>query len=72
MVQVRAMNHVIDKGQALYWGTSEWTAQVRPRISSLTRADWASARPNGEHGCPSGMQCRITCARSVVLRSFKF
>lgn len=27
--QVRAMNHVIDKGQVLYWGTSEWTAQVR-------------------------------------------
>ncbi|CAJ2673645.1 unnamed protein product [Trifolium pratense] len=24
---VRAMNHVIDKGWAFYWGTSEWTAQ---------------------------------------------
>jgi voltage-dependent potassium channel beta subunit len=24
---VRAMNHVIDKGWAFYWGTSEWSAQ---------------------------------------------
>ncbi|GMH32412.1 hypothetical protein BSKO_00246 [Bryopsis sp. KO-2023] len=24
---VRAMNHVIEKGQAFYWGTSEWSAQ---------------------------------------------
>jgi voltage-dependent potassium channel beta subunit len=24
---VRAMNHVIDHGKALYWGTSEWPAQ---------------------------------------------
>eukprot|EP00005_Dracoamoeba_jomungandri_P005204 CAMPEP_0174261542 /NCGR_PEP_ID=MMETSP0439-20130205/11485_1 /TAXON_ID=0 /ORGANISM="Stereomyxa ramosa, Strain Chinc5" /LENGTH=374 /DNA_ID=CAMNT_0015346029 /DNA_START=35 /DNA_END=1156 /DNA_ORIENTATION=- len=24
---VRAMNHVIDKGLAFYWGTSEWSAQ---------------------------------------------
>jgi voltage-dependent potassium channel beta subunit len=24
---VRAMNHVIDQGKALYWGTSEWPAQ---------------------------------------------
>lgn len=24
---VRAMNHVIEKGQAFYWGTSEWNAQ---------------------------------------------
>ena len=24
---VRAMNHVIDQGKALYWGTSEWSAQ---------------------------------------------
>jgi aryl-alcohol dehydrogenase-like predicted oxidoreductase len=23
---VRAMNHVIDSGKALYWGTSEWSA----------------------------------------------
>jgi aryl-alcohol dehydrogenase-like predicted oxidoreductase len=23
---VRAFNHVIDKGMALYWGTSEWSA----------------------------------------------
>lgn len=23
---VRAMNHVIDRGKALYWGTSEWSA----------------------------------------------
>ena len=52
MVQVRAMNHVIEKGQALYWGTSEWTAQVRPQISASTRAGWSSARPIGEHRCP--------------------
>lgn len=25
---VRAMNHVIDQGKALYWGTSEWSAQA--------------------------------------------
>jgi len=24
---VRAMNHIIDKGYAFYWGTSEWSAQ---------------------------------------------
>jgi voltage-dependent potassium channel beta subunit len=24
---VRAMNHVIDQGKALYWGTSEWPAE---------------------------------------------
>ncbi|KAF8488692.1 NADP-dependent oxidoreductase domain-containing protein [Gautieria morchelliformis] len=24
---VRAFNHVIEKGQAFYWGTSEWTSQ---------------------------------------------
>ncbi|CAG8647530.1 400_t:CDS:2 [Rhizophagus irregularis] len=24
---VRAFNYVIDKGKALYWGTSEWSAQ---------------------------------------------
>ncbi len=24
---VRAFNHIIDKGQAFYWGTSEWSAQ---------------------------------------------
>ncbi|MEM6734410.1 MAG: aldo/keto reductase, partial [Myxococcota bacterium] len=24
---VRAMNHIIDKGQAFYWGTSEWSAR---------------------------------------------
>lgn len=24
---VRAMNYVIDKGWAYYWGTSEWSAQ---------------------------------------------
>jgi len=24
---VRAMSHLIDKGQAFYWGTSEWSAQ---------------------------------------------
>ncbi|KAL0638444.1 hypothetical protein Q9L58_002588 [Maublancomyces gigas] len=24
---VRAFNHVIEKGQAFYWGTSEWTAE---------------------------------------------
>jgi len=34
---VRAMNHVIQQGQALYWGTSEWSAQ------QITEA-WAVAR----------------------------
>ena len=25
---VRAFNHVIEQGKALYWGTSEWSAAV--------------------------------------------
>ncbi|XP_074570261.1 putative voltage-gated potassium channel subunit beta [Curcuma longa] len=34
---VRAMNHIIDKGWAFYWGTSEWTSQ------QITEA-WAVAQ----------------------------
>ena len=34
---VRALNHVIDQGKALYWGTSEWSAE------QITEA-WAVAR----------------------------
>ncbi|XP_042448592.1 probable voltage-gated potassium channel subunit beta [Zingiber officinale] len=34
---VRAMNRIIDKGWAFYWGTSEWTAQ------QITEA-WAAAQ----------------------------
>lgn len=44
LVQVRAMNHVIDKGQVLYWGTSEWTAQVRLDMTQFFSLyfEWAS------------------------------
>ena len=35
---VRAMNHVIDRGMAFYWGTSEWTAeQIRQAYEDLVR-----------------------------------
>jgi len=35
---VRAMNHVINKGQALYWGTSEWSAEnIREAIAVADR-----------------------------------
>jgi aryl-alcohol dehydrogenase-like predicted oxidoreductase len=35
---VRAFNHVIDKGQAFYWGTSEWSA------AAITEAVGVAAR----------------------------
>lgn len=32
---VRAFNHVIDRGMALYWGTSEWSAdEIVEAVSS--------------------------------------
>eukprot|EP00949_MAST-11_sp_MAST-11-sp1_P001134 g1134.t1 len=35
---VRAMNHVIERGMALYWGTSEWSAyQIRDAIAVADR-----------------------------------
>lgn len=37
---VRAMNHVIDRGWAFYWGTSEWSADQ-------LREAWRIARENG-------------------------
>jgi aryl-alcohol dehydrogenase-like predicted oxidoreductase len=39
---VRAMSHIIDRGQALYWGTSEWTADE-------IRAAWDVADRYGFH-----------------------
>lgn len=33
---VRAMNHIINKGQAFYWGTSEWTAQQITEVGNCT------------------------------------
>jgi len=44
---VRAMNHIIDQGKALYWGTSEWNAQ------QITEA-WGIARR--EHLIPPLME----------------
>jgi voltage-dependent potassium channel beta subunit len=44
---VRAMSHLVDRGQALYWGTSEWSAQ------QITEA-WAIARR--EHLVPPQME----------------
>ena len=32
---VRAFNHVIEKGQALYWGTSEWSAEEIARARGI-------------------------------------
>lgn len=32
---VRAFNHVIDQGMAMYWGTSEWSADEISEAVSL-------------------------------------
>eukprot|EP01089_Gocevia_fonbrunei_P001944 TRINITY_DN1188_c0_g1_i2.p1 TRINITY_DN1188_c0_g1~~TRINITY_DN1188_c0_g1_i2.p1 ORF type:complete len:361 (-),score=89.44 TRINITY_DN1188_c0_g1_i2:99-1181(-) len=34
---VRAFNHVIDKGQAFYWGTSEWSADQIMQATSIAK-----------------------------------
>lgn len=34
---VRAMNHVIDRGKAFYWGTSEWSAQQLMEAYAVAR-----------------------------------
>jgi len=34
---VRAMNHVIDHGKALYWGTSEWSAREITEATEIAR-----------------------------------
>ena len=37
---VRAMSHLVDRGQALYWGTSEWSAdQLRHAYEYAARAN---------------------------------
>jgi voltage-dependent potassium channel beta subunit len=36
---VRAMNHVIDQGKALYWGTSEWPAERILEACHIARAN---------------------------------
>ncbi len=36
---VRAMNHVIDKGQAFYWGTSEWSAEQIMQAHAVARRE---------------------------------
>ncbi|MEO1481427.1 MAG: aldo/keto reductase [Myxococcota bacterium] len=36
---VRAMNHIIDKGQAFYWGTSEWSAQQIMQAYAIARQE---------------------------------
>ncbi len=36
---VRAMNHVIDKGHALYWGTSEWPAEQIIEAHAVARRE---------------------------------
>lgn len=38
---VRAFNHVIDQGLALYWGTSEWSVDEITEAVSLTRVLWS-------------------------------
>ncbi len=36
---VRAMNHVIDRGQALYWGTSEWSVEQIREAHAIARRE---------------------------------
>jgi voltage-dependent potassium channel beta subunit len=36
---VRAMNHVIDRGKALYWGTSEWNAEQIRTACEIARRE---------------------------------
>ncbi|HPF69836.1 MAG TPA: aldo/keto reductase [Candidatus Krumholzibacteria bacterium] len=36
---VRAMNHVINQGKALYWGTSEWSAERIRRAYDIARQE---------------------------------
>jgi len=36
---VRAMNHVIDQGKALYWGTSEWPAERILEATHIARRE---------------------------------
>lgn len=36
---VRAFNHVLDKGQAFYWGTSEWSAQEIMEAYAIARRE---------------------------------
>jgi voltage-dependent potassium channel beta subunit len=40
---VRAMNHVIDQGKALYWGTSEWSADRIMEAVDLARREHLGA-----------------------------
>lgn len=36
---VRAMSHVVDRGRALYWGTSEWPAELIRDAFRIARAE---------------------------------
>ena len=36
---VRAMNHVLNQGKALYWGTSEWSAQEIREAADIARRE---------------------------------
>lgn len=36
---VRAMNHLIQQGKALYWGTSEWSAEQIRAATAVARAE---------------------------------
>lgn len=36
---VRAMNHLIQQGKALYWGTSEWSAEQIREAAAIARAE---------------------------------
>ena len=36
---VRAMNHVIDRGWAFYWGTSEWSAEAIRQACEIARRE---------------------------------
>ena len=36
---VRAMNHIVNQGKALYWGTSEWNAQQIQEAYGIARRE---------------------------------
>jgi voltage-dependent potassium channel beta subunit len=36
---VRAMNHVLNQGKALYWGTSEWSAEAISEASAIAERE---------------------------------
>jgi aryl-alcohol dehydrogenase-like predicted oxidoreductase len=61
---VRAMNHVLDRGWALYWGTSEWSAA---QLQEVRRGccGWCDALQVGV--CVCVCVCVCMCAARCML-----